>query len=65
VRRWNLDYYRLFLGSAPFYNFNEYVALGIGAQYISKTKNYYASHLYGGSIIGLFNPYKQSNFLLN
>ena len=39
------------------YNFNKYVALGVGAQYTYvKQQNYYASHLYGGSIIGLFNP---------
>jgi hypothetical protein len=33
------------------------IALGLGAQiYPPKAKNYHASHLYGGSIIGLFNP---------
>ncbi|CAM2829285.1 hypothetical protein [Flavobacterium frigoris] len=45
------------LAPSAIYNFNEYVALGLGAQYTYlKQKNYYASHLYGGSIIGLFNP---------
>ena len=39
------------------YNFNKYVAFGLGAQYAYlKQRNSYASHLYGGSIIGLFNP---------
>lgn len=39
------------------YNFNEYVALGIGAQYkYLKQKDSYASNLYGGSLIGLLNP---------
>ena len=39
------------------YNFNEYVALGVGLQYkYLKQKNFYASHLYGGSAIGFFNP---------
>ena len=42
------------------YNFNHYVALGVGAQYkYLKQKDYYASHLYGGSLIGLFNPINQ------
>lgn len=42
------------------YNFNDYVALGVGLQgsYIS-SKDYYSSMLYGGSIIGLFNPFDQ------
>lgn len=45
------------LAPSAIYNFNQYVALGLGAQYTYvKQKNYYASNLYGGSIIGLFNP---------
>lgn len=45
------------LAPSAIYNFNQYVALGLGAQYrYVKQKNYYASNLYGGSIIGLFNP---------
>ena len=45
------------LAPSAIYNFNEYVALGVGAQYkYLKQKDYYASHLYGGSVIGLFNP---------
>lgn len=48
------------LSPSAIYNFNDYVALGVGAQYTYlKQKNYYASHLYGGSIIGLFNPIQQ------
>ncbi len=39
------------------YNFNEYAALGLGAQYkYLKQRDIYTSHLYGASIIGLFNP---------
>lgn len=39
------------------YNFNEKVALGFGLQYsYVRQKDYYTSHLYGGSIIGLVNP---------
>jgi hypothetical protein len=44
------------LAPSAVYNFNDLVAFGIGAQYTYlKEKNYYASHLYGGSVIGLFN----------
>jgi hypothetical protein len=39
------------------YNFNEYVTLGVGLQYkYLKQKDFYSSHLYGGSAIGFFNP---------
>ncbi|MFV8379762.1 hypothetical protein [Flavobacterium sp. LB3R33] len=45
------------LAPSAIYNFNEYVALGVGLQYkYLKQRDYYASHLYGGSVIGLFNP---------
>jgi hypothetical protein len=45
------------LAPSAIYNFNNYVALGLGAQYkYLKQRDFYASHLYGGSIIGLFNP---------
>ncbi|MFV8325703.1 hypothetical protein [Flavobacterium sp. ZS1P14] len=48
------------LAPSAIYNFNEYVALGLGAQYTyAKQKDYYASHLYGSSIIGLFNPIRE------
>ncbi|MDI5897846.1 hypothetical protein [Flavobacterium yafengii] len=45
------------LAPSAIYNFNEYAALGVGLQYkYLKQRDYYASHLYGGSVIGLFNP---------
>ncbi|WP_369765825.1 hypothetical protein [Flavobacterium sp. WC2429] len=48
------------IAPSAIYNFNEYVALGLGAQYTyAKQRDYYASHLYGGSIIALFNPINQ------
>ena len=51
------NYTDISLAPSAIYNFNEYIALGLGAQYTYiKQKNYYASHFYGGSIIGLFNP---------
>jgi len=42
------------------YNFNEKVALGVGVQYsYIRQKDFYTSHLYGGSIIGLVNPIQE------
>lgn len=39
------------------YNFNEYVALGVGLQYTyASQRNFYTSNLYGGSIIALVTP---------
>ena len=39
------------------YNFNEYVAAGVGVQYsYVNQKGFYQSNIYGGSIITLFNP---------
>ena len=48
------------LAPSAIYNFNDYVAFGIGVQYAyAKQKNDFASHLYGGSVIGLFTPIEQ------
>ena len=48
------------IAPSAIYNFSEYAALGVGLQYkYLKQKDYYASHLYGGSIIGLLNPIRQ------
>jgi hypothetical protein len=45
------------IAPSAIYNFNEYVSLGLGAQYkYLKQKDSYASNLYGGSFIGLINP---------
>ena len=42
------------------YNFNKYVSAGVGLQgsYVS-SRNFYKAALYGGSVIGLFNPIEQ------
>ena len=54
------NYTDISLAPSAIYNFNEYAALGLGLQYkYLKQKNYYTSHLYGGSIIGLLNPIKE------
>jgi hypothetical protein len=50
-------YTEISLAPSAIYNFNKYFAFGLGTQYsYLKQRNYYASHLYGGSLIGLFNP---------
>lgn len=42
------------------YNFNQYVSAGLGLQYsYLKQKNFYDSHTYGASIIGLVNPIEE------
>jgi hypothetical protein len=45
------------LAPGAIYNFNPYVAAGIGLQgsYI-RVKNNYESYIYGGSLIGIVNP---------
>ena len=42
------------------YNFNEYVVAGVGLQgsYV-RVRNNYESYIYGGSLIGIFNPFEQ------
>ncbi len=42
------------------YNFSPKAALGLGVQYsYIRQKDFYTSHLYGGSIIGLVNPIQE------
>uniref|UniRef100_UPI00404B2F4D hypothetical protein n=1 Tax=Flavobacterium sp. TaxID=239 RepID=UPI00404B2F4D len=42
------------------YNFNDKVALGLGVQYsYVNQKDFYQSHIYGGSIIGLIHPIEE------
>jgi hypothetical protein len=42
------------------YNFNQYVAAGVGLQYsYSQQKDYFKSNIYGASILGLFNPIEE------
>ncbi|MFT3794819.1 hypothetical protein [Flavobacterium sp.] len=45
------------LAPGAIYNFNPYVAAGVGLQgsYV-RVKNEYESYIYGGSLIGLFRP---------
>lgn len=48
------------LSPAALYRFNPYVASGIGLNFqYSSQKDVFKSTVFGGSIIGLFNPYKE------
>jgi hypothetical protein len=56
----NNGFTNISLSPSAIYNFNEYVSLGLGAQYsYINQRNDYTSNLYGGSIIGLINPFEQ------
>lgn len=45
------------IAPSAIYNFNEYIAMGVGLQYTyASQRNFYTSNLYGGSVIALFNP---------
>lgn len=48
------------IAPSAIYQFNAYAALGVGIQgtYVHQ-KDYYDSYIYGGSVIGLFNPIPQ------
>lgn len=50
-------YTDIMIAPSAIYQVNNMVAVGIGLQgsYV-ESKNYYTSFMYGGSIIGLFNP---------
>jgi hypothetical protein len=50
------------IGISPtaIYNFNDHFGLGTGLQYsYLDQKGFYSSSMYGGSIIGLFNPIEE------
>lgn len=54
------NYTDISVAPGAIYNFNEYVALGVGLQYsYIKQRDIYQSNLYGGSVIALFNPIPQ------
>lgn len=54
------DYTDVTVAPSAIYNFNDRFAFGAGLQYSNlKQKNYYSSHVYGGSLIGLFSPIEE------
>jgi len=50
-------YTDILIAPSAIYNFNDYFSAGVGLQGSHvKFKNEYTSNIYGGSLIGLFNP---------
>ena len=59
------DYTDITVAPSAIYNFNDHFAFGTGLQYSRlKQKNYYSSDVYGGSLIGLYNPIEEIQFSL-
>ena len=59
------DYTDVTVAPSAIYNFNEHFAFGTGLQYSRlKQKNYYSSNVYGGNLIGLYNPIEEIQFSL-
>nr|WP_294934066.1 hypothetical protein [uncultured Flavobacterium sp.] len=51
------NYTDIMVAPSGIYNLNEYVSVGLGMQYaFVKQKDLFQSHIYGPSLIGLFNP---------
>ncbi len=48
------------IAPSAIYNFNEYVAAGVGLQYsYLRQRDFFSSSMYGASLIGLFNPIEE------
>ena len=59
------DYTDVTIAPSAIYNFNEHFAFGTGLQYSNlKQKHYYSSNVYGGSLIGLYNPIEEAQLSL-
>lgn len=59
------DYTDITVAPSAIYNFNDHFAFGTGLQYSNlKQKHYYSSNVYGGSLIGLYNPIEEIQFSL-
>jgi len=57
------SYSDIMVAPSGIYNLNDYVSLGLGAQYsYVKQSHVFNSHLYGVSLIGLFNPVPEAQF---
>lgn len=54
------NYTNIMVAPSAVYNFNDYISAGLGAQYnYVKQKDFYQANMYGGSVIGLFNPIRE------
>lgn len=59
------DFTDITVAPSAIYNFNDHFAFGTGLQYSNlKQRNYYSSNVYGGSLIGLYNPIEEIQFSL-
>lgn len=47
------------LSPSAIYNFNKYVSVGPSLTYSYQSNSFFKSSLYGGSLIGLFNPIQE------
>ena len=48
------------IAPSAIYNFNDYFAAGLGAQYsYVRQRDIFTSNMYGGSVIGLFHPIRE------
>jgi hypothetical protein len=52
-------YFGFTVAPSAIYNFNDYVSAGSSLTYSYQSDNFFKSSLYGGSIIGLFNPIRE------
>lgn len=53
-------YTNITVAPSGIYNFNDHFSTGLGLQYsYVKDNDFYQSNMYGGSIIGLFNPIRE------
>ena len=54
------NFFTLGVSPSAIYDFNDQVSLGLGLNYTyNKFDNRYKSNIYGGSVIGLFNPVRE------
>jgi hypothetical protein len=53
-------YSNISISPTAIYNVNQYVSFGAGVHYsFLKQSDFYTSHMYGGSVIALFNPIEE------
>ena len=53
-------YTDIMVAPSAIYNFNDYIALGLGAHYsYVKQRDLYKANMYGGSVVALFNPIEE------
>lgn len=53
-------YSNISISPTGIFNVNQYVSVGAGLQYsFLKQSDFYSSHMYGGSVIALFNPIEE------